>query len=225
MSIIFKDNNGKIKMYIKGADIEIIRRLSKTSKNSKIFKKLKEEVDIFSNLGYRTLMIAYRELKEQDFIKWKKKLYLEEINVGKKYKLIERYYDIIEQNFELLGATVVEDKLQDKVPETIKDIKSAGIKFWVLTGDKMSTAENIGLSCNLLTKEHQIFKIYNLEHNNYSDIYDDFHDIYNFFGKFQKYLQSISGKNKVTIFNPKKISMKTEILPVIIHQMHQIKNQ
>jgi phospholipid-transporting ATPase len=54
---------------------------------------------------------------------------------------------------ELLGATAIEDKLQDKVGETIFKLKQAGIKVWVLTGDKIETAINIGFSCKLLTHE------------------------------------------------------------------------
>jgi magnesium-transporting ATPase (P-type) len=159
MSIIFKEPDGKIKMYTKGADCEIIKRLSENSKNSEIFNKINHDVECFSNLGFRTLMVAYRELEEKDFYNWRENLHVEELNLQKKHKIIEKYYDAIEKNFELLGATIVEDKLQDKVPETIKEIKSAGIKFWVLTGDKMSTAENIGFSCNLISKQQQIFKL------------------------------------------------------------------
>jgi phospholipid-translocating ATPase len=56
----------------------------------------------------------------------------------------------IERNLILLGATALEDKLQDGVPETISDLHRAGIKIWMLTGDKLETAENIGYLCNLL---------------------------------------------------------------------------
>ena len=65
----------------------------------------------------------------------------------------------MEQNFFLLGVTIVEDKLQDKVPETIQDLRNSGIKIWMLTGDKIDTAENISLSCNLITLENKNFKI------------------------------------------------------------------
>ena len=53
----------------------------------------------------------------------------------------------IENNFNLLGATAIEDELQEEVGDTIKSIKEAGIKFWMLTGDKLETAINIGFSC------------------------------------------------------------------------------
>jgi P-type E1-E2 ATPase len=54
--------------------------------------------------------------------------------------------ELIERDLELVGSTAIEDKLQDGVPETIKYIRDAGIKVWVLTGDKVETAINIGFS-------------------------------------------------------------------------------
>ena len=64
----------------------------------------------------------------------------------------------------LLGATAVEDKLQDEVPECIANLAKAGINLWVLTGDKLETAINIGYSCNLLTDEmRDVFIVDGLE--------------------------------------------------------------
>ncbi|KAL8454846.1 hypothetical protein Emed_000025 [Eimeria media] len=57
----------------------------------------------------------------------------------------------IERNIELLGCTGIDDKLQDEVVETISDLKAAGVKVWVLTGDKLETAISIGHSCSILT--------------------------------------------------------------------------
>jgi P-type E1-E2 ATPase len=65
-------------------------------------------------------------------------------------ELIEKAAQKIENELELIGATAIEDKLQDEVADTIKFIKRAGIKLWVLTGDKIETAINIGYSCSLL---------------------------------------------------------------------------
>uniref|UniRef100_A0A7N8WML9 Phospholipid-transporting ATPase n=1 Tax=Mastacembelus armatus TaxID=205130 RepID=A0A7N8WML9_9TELE len=64
---------------------------------------------------------------------------------------------------DLIGATAIEDKLQDGVPETIAKLAKAEIKIWVLTGDKKETAENIGYSCSLLTDDMQIH--YGEDHN------------------------------------------------------------
>ena len=57
----------------------------------------------------------------------------------------------IEQDLTLLGATAIEDKLQDGVPECIEQLIEANIKVWVLTGDKQETAINIGHACRLLS--------------------------------------------------------------------------
>lgn len=73
------------------------------------------------------------------------------MNVGKKEKL-DKLGAEMEHDFELLGSTAIEDKLQEDVGQVIKDLKSAGIQLWVLTGDKPETAIQIGLSCELLTQ-------------------------------------------------------------------------
>jgi len=66
---------------------------------------------------------------------------------------VEAVYNKFERGLVLVGATAVEDRLQDDVPQTIHSLQSAGIKIWMLTGDKLETAENIGESCKLLKKE------------------------------------------------------------------------
>ncbi len=76
---------------------------------------------------------------------------------------MQALYSEFERDLVLVGATCVEDRLQDNVPETISDLQSAGIKIWMLTGDKLETAENIGYSCKLLNKNMEIIKCSNLE--------------------------------------------------------------
>ena len=80
-----------------------------------------------------------------------------------KDKKVNAVCEKIEKNLNLIGTTIVEDKLQDQVPETIRDLRLAKIKVWMLTGDKMNTAYNIGLSCNLINKEMKIFNICGIE--------------------------------------------------------------
>ena len=60
--------------------------------------------------------------------------------------------------------TAIEDKLQDDVPNTIADLAKAGIKVWVLTGDKEETAINIGYSCRLLEPHMTLIKVCALKH-------------------------------------------------------------
>ena len=59
----------------------------------------------------------------------------------------------IESKMILVGSTAIEDRLQEDVKETIEAFKETGIKVWVLTGDKVETAINIGYSCGLLNNQ------------------------------------------------------------------------
>ena len=160
-SVIVKDNN-TIKLYIKGADSIIEQRLSKNT-NQDILKKCKECVNYFSSQGYRTLLIGMKIISQNEYNKFANELNEANMSLEDKDKKVEEIYNKIEQNIFLIGSTIVEDKLQDKVPETIKDLRHANIKIWMLTGDKMNTAFNIGLSCNLISTNMKIFKLCGVE--------------------------------------------------------------
>ncbi len=157
MSIIVKDEE-MIKLYIKGADTELLKRLSGDS-NQLFVSSAKKYVDYFSERGYRTLFVGMKVINIKDWTSWNKKLEDASLLNRNKDKLIESLYEEIESNIYLLGATIVEDKLQDKVPETIRDLRFSGIKIWMLTGDKLNTAYNIGLSCGLITPGSTVFKL------------------------------------------------------------------
>ena len=140
-------------------------------------------------------MIAYRKIKEKDYDSWINKLREDEIMVQSKHKLLERLYDIIENNLTLLGGTIVEDKLQDKVPETIKELRAAGIKIWVLTGDKLDTAENIGHSCNLLSKEQKLFVLKVMPGDDENIVKENpYREMSQFFQEFQDFIENLIKK-------------------------------
>ena len=194
MSIIVKDKHG-IKLYSKGADTEISKRLSKKSLQSKSYQVITNGLLEFSRKGLRTLMIAYRKIKEDDYTSWINKLHEDELNVKNKHRLLERLYDIIENNLTLIGGTAVEDKLQDKVPETIKELRSAGIKIWVLTGDKLDTAENIGHSCNLLSKEQKLFELKVMPGDDEEIVKENpYREMTRFFSEFQTFVENLVKK-------------------------------
>jgi len=86
-----------------------------------------------------------------------------ERNLITREKSLQALYSEFERDLVLVGATCVEDRLQDNVPETINDLQNAGIKIWMLTGDKLETAENIGYSCKLLNKNMEVIKCSTLE--------------------------------------------------------------
>jgi phospholipid-translocating ATPase len=194
MSIIVKDELG-IKLYIKGADCEISKRLSKKSLESENYKIISNGLIEFSKKGLRTLMVAYRKINEEDYNSWVNRLHEDEINIQSKQKMIDKLYDIVENNLILIGGTVVEDKLQEKVPETIKEIRAAGIKIWVLTGDKLDTAENIGHSCNLLSKEQRLFTLKVMPGDDEKKVKEDpYPEMIQFFTEFQEFIDGLVKK-------------------------------
>ena len=194
MSIIVRDKSG-IKLYIKGADSEISKRLSKKSLENENYEIISNGLIEFSKRGLRTLMVAYRKIRQKDYDSWVNRLHEDELNIQNKQKLMERLYDFIENNLILIGGTVVEDKLQDKVPETIKELRSAGIKIWVLTGDKLDTAENIGHSCNLLSKEQKLFTLKVMPGDDEEIVKEDpYPEIIQFLSEFQEFIDGLVKK-------------------------------
>ena len=194
MSIIVRDKSG-IKLYIKGADCEISKRLSSKSLENENFTIISKGLIEFSKKGLRTLMVAYRRIRQEDYDSWIKRLHEDELNIQFRQRLIDRLYDLIENNLTLIGGTVVEDKLQDKVPETIKELRSAGIKIWVLTGDKLDTAENIGHSCNLLSKEQKLFTLKVMPGDDEKIVKEDpYPEMIQFFTEFQEFVEGLVKK-------------------------------
>ena len=156
-SVIIKDGN-TYKLYIKGADNKIQELLDPASKQE--FKDTAMRyVNHFSAKGYRTLLVAMKVLDEQEYLEWAEKLRQAGLLIEGKKEEVEKCYNEIEDGCTLIGATIVEDRLQDQVPETIRDLRLAGIKIWMCTGDKLDTAYNIGLSCNLINKDLRTFRV------------------------------------------------------------------
>uniref|UniRef100_A0A2K5S9B8 Phospholipid-transporting ATPase n=1 Tax=Cebus imitator TaxID=2715852 RepID=A0A2K5S9B8_CEBIM len=149
MSVIVRTPSGKLRLYCKGADTVIYDRLAETSKYKEITLKHLEQ---FATEGLRTLCFAVAEISESDFQEWRAVYQRASTSVQNRLLKLEESYELIEKNLQLLGATAIEDKLQDQVPETIEMLMKADIKIWILTGDKQETAINIGHSCKLLKK-------------------------------------------------------------------------
>lgn len=107
----------------------------------------------YAKEGLRTLLIIEKTMTEQEYAAWNAS-YIEALNsMQDRDRKIEQCAATVEKDFDLVGSTALEDKLQEGVPEVIEMIRKAGIKLWVLTGDKVETAINIGYSCRLLDDE------------------------------------------------------------------------
>ncbi|XP_073778314.1 phospholipid-transporting ATPase IA isoform X4 [Danio rerio] len=149
MSVIMRTPAGKIRLYCKGADTVIYERLADSSRYKDITLKHLEQ---FATEGLRTLCFAVADISESSYQQWLEVYHRASTSLQNRALKMEESYELIEKNLQLLGATAIEDKLQDKVPETIETLMKADIKIWILTGDKQETAINIGHSCKLLTK-------------------------------------------------------------------------
>jgi len=104
--------------------------------------------------------MARRLLSESEYRCWLNKFKQAELDLHNRDKLIAESYSHLEINLELIGATGIEDRLQDRVPETIEALRKAGIVVWVLTGDKRETAVSIAKACKLFSPTMDIIPLY-----------------------------------------------------------------
>uniref|UniRef100_A0AAY5ETF2 Phospholipid-transporting ATPase n=1 Tax=Electrophorus electricus TaxID=8005 RepID=A0AAY5ETF2_ELEEL len=151
MSVIVRSPDGRLTLYCKGADTIIYERLHPSC--SKLMEVTTDHLNEYAGEGLRTLALAYKDLDEAEFEVWKVRHHEASTTMEDREAKLDAIYEDIEKDLMLIGATAVEDKLQDGVPQTIEQLSKADIKIWVLTGDKQETAENIGYSCNMLQEE------------------------------------------------------------------------
>ena len=137
----------------KGADSVIAEFLTQKSLDTE-HESTQPIVDQFARIGLRTLYLAERVIPEAEYESWNEKSRLAKLEVNKREEAVSRVDGEIEKDLELIGSTAIEDKLQDNVADTIRFMKSTNIKVWVLTGDKVETAINIGLSAGLLDNDN-----------------------------------------------------------------------
>lgn len=135
MSVIIEDmQTGKKVLLCKGADTAIF---SKTSEGN--VSDLNEDIKIFANQGWRTLILATRKLSDSLYDQLNDMINKAFNDIIHREQKLKEVYEFVESNLKLIGATAVEDKLQEDVAETLFSLRKAGIKIWVLTGDKQET--------------------------------------------------------------------------------------
>nr|KYP63630.1 Putative phospholipid-transporting ATPase 4 [Cajanus cajan] len=142
MSVIVRDEEGSTFLMCKGADSIIFDRMSK---NGKMYlEATTRHLNEYGEAGLRTLALAYRQLDEQEYSAWNNEFQKAKSSVGAdRDAVLERVSDMMEKELILVGATAVEDKLQKGVPQCIDKLAQAGLKIWVLTGDKMETVTRL----------------------------------------------------------------------------------
>ncbi|KAI9342517.1 hypothetical protein DFJ73DRAFT_603672, partial [Zopfochytrium polystomum] len=166
MSVIYRYPDGRYVLLCKGADAVILERLkaARSPEDETILDSTREHLSEFAIEGLRTLLYAWRVLEPSYFLDWMERY--NKASVGEtRAEALDALATEIERDLELLGATAIEDRLQQGVPETIEKLRRAGMKLWMLTGDKRETAMNIAYTCQLahldsdmimLQEQHQL---------------------------------------------------------------------
>lgn len=153
MSVIIRKQDGSIWLFCKGADSVITERLCQASRESEVTAITTSHLEDFAEDGLRTLCFASRRLSEHEYADFTARYNEASCAVTQNRELLmDAVAEAYERELEILGASAIEDRLQEGVPDCIATLQAAGIKIWVLTGDKMETAVNIGFSCRLLTR-------------------------------------------------------------------------
>lgn len=156
MSAIVRDHNGKLMLLCKGADSVLAERLKKDPAQERLIAETTEMLTVYASEGLRTLVIAKADLDEERYAKWAKRYADASCAIVDREEKMAEVGDELEWGLELVGTTAIEDKLQLGVPQTVELLIAAGIKVWVLTGDKQETAINIAYACALLNNSMSV---------------------------------------------------------------------
>ncbi|RLN90927.1 hypothetical protein BBJ28_00008727 [Nothophytophthora sp. Chile5] len=186
MSVVVRAPDGRVLLLTKGADSVIFPRLARPSASSEvksasaaIVATTTAHLERYATEGLRTLVIAQKQLAPDAYAAWSAEYDralgdLEQLALQRRGEpnRIEELEEQLEQDLDLMGATAIEDRLQDQVTTTLGDLSRAGIKIWVLTGDKEETAVNIGFACQLLNNDMERLMINEDTVPSASELYD-----------------------------------------------------
>merc|ERR1719410_985366 len=162
MSVLLKNpNTGEIKLYCKGADSNMLPRFTRPQNQDeeRLLEDTQEHLKSYAEDGLRTLMTGVRLLSEEEYQDWVTEFNKASNSLEKRDKLLMDSYNTLENRMRLVGATGIEDRLQEGVPDAIARLREAGIVVWVLTGDKQETAINIAFSCKLFSPNMEVIKL------------------------------------------------------------------
>jgi len=157
MSVIVQDQRKNIYLISKGADTVMLPRTlygKDTTASSR--EEVDEMIHDYSCKGLRCLMFGAKQLSFEEWKEWNMAFRLAANDIQNRDKRMASCMDDIEGGLHFLGITAVEDKLQEEVPESIQILRDAGIKVWVITGDKQETAINIGIACRLISDSEKL---------------------------------------------------------------------
>lgn len=150
MGIIVKEEHtGEITFFMKGADIIMAPMVQYND-------WLDEECGNMAREGLRTLVVAKKVLTEEQYQDFESRYNQAKVSINDRGMKVAAVIESLERDLELLCLTGVEDKLQDNVRPTLEQLRNAGIKVWMLTGDKLETATCIAISSRLVSRTQSI---------------------------------------------------------------------
>jgi phospholipid-transporting ATPase len=155
MSVVAVNAQNQYVLYCKGADNMMLPRAVASEDDSKMLAHLKA----YASEGLRTLVLARRVLTDDEYAAYNQAYIAASTSLTDREEMLDACAEMIEKDMTILGVTAIEDKLQEGVPSTIFDLAQAGIKIWVLTGDREETAINIGHACRLLDDKMQLLYV------------------------------------------------------------------
>lgn len=207
MSVIVRCmNTQKIFVLCKGADSSVIEK----SIHSTNIQLVNRQINEFALVGWRTLVIAFKEIDQTQLDYYNSILRDAYNDISSQETKLNNAFDIIESNFIILGATGIEDRLQDDCAITLELLREAGIKVWVLTGDKTETAVNISQSCKHFSKNMKNNLLTNLDKNEIVEKLKDLALIN------EKLSQSITIDGKTLSFIFDESNLKTQFLEICL---------
>ena len=157
MGIILKNKKyDHIIFYLKGAENVMLRFVKEEYKDT-----ISEHAENLATKGLRTLVLSQKLIYQKDFEKWNIEYEEAKKSMEDRQAKIAQVVSKLEKNMDFLCVTGVEDLLQDDVASTIDNLRNAGMKVWMLTGDKVETATCISISAGLKAKNHKIYTIKN----------------------------------------------------------------
>lgn len=156
MSVVVRfQETSQIFVLTKGADEILFPRLGRCSNQSAeadLRRTTSSHVENFAKSGLRALMIVVRRMKQNEYDLWLQEWNQARRSMENREEAMDTVADKLEREFELLGATAVEDALQKGVPSTLQKLRLGGCRVWMLTGDKYTTAIQIALSSKLMDR-------------------------------------------------------------------------
>jgi len=150
MGIIVQDKEtGEITFYLKGADV-VMQSIVQYN------DWLEEECGNMAREGLRTLVVAKKVLTEDQYVDFDSRYHQAKMSIQERNSKMSAIIESLERDMELLCLTGVEDKLQDNVRPTLEMLRNAGIRTWMLTGDKLETAICIAKSAKMVSRLQDI---------------------------------------------------------------------